>query len=185
MFFKQFSRKLSENINGVAVARQLHSNGHLIEMTVDQIVTIDGKGSTFSTIEEARKFIKQQYESDALEQEVAQEIYEEISDSKIAKIIVEHHNIKVTDTLIESYVELASSKLFTVDPVAYDIRQLNKIDKIVEGKIDYKLQDGSIVAINHNTQEHLNNLLEQQNEIVNYMRESKENFISVIQQIRE
>ena len=185
MHFKQFSRKLSENINGVAVARQLHTNGHLIEMTVNQVVTIDGKESTFNTIEEARKFIKQQYEAESLEQEVAQEIYEEISDSKIAKIIAEHHNIKVTDTLIESYVELASSKLFTVDPVAYDIRQLNKIDKIVEGKIDYKLQDGSVVAINHNTQELLNNLLEQHNEIVDYMRESKENFLNVIQQIRE
>lgn len=185
MYFNQFNRKLSEQITGVTVIKQLRCSGHLIEMTVNQVVTIDGKESEFATIEEARQFIKQQYESESLEQEIAQEIYEEISDSKIANIIAEHHNIKVTDTLIESYVELASSKLFTVDPVAYDIRQLNKIDRIVEGKIDYKLQDGSIVAINHDTQELLNNILEQHNEIVDYMRKGKDNFISVIQQIRE
>lgn len=185
MHFKQFTRKLSQSINGVAVARQLHSNGHLIEMTVDQVVTIDGKESQFSTIEEARQFIKQQYKSETLEQEVAKELYEELSDVKVANIIKEYHDIKVTDTLIESYIELASSKLFTLDPVAYEIRKLNSLDKLIENKIDYKLNDGSIVAINEATQDVLNNLLEQHNEIVEYMRESKENFLSVIQQIRE
>lgn len=185
MHFSQFSRKLSESINGVAVARQLHSNGHLIEMTVNQVVTIDGKESTFSTIEEARKFIKQQYKSETLEQEVAKELYEEISDVKVANIIKEYHDIKVTDTLIESYVELASSKIFTLDPVAQDIRKLNRLDKLVENKIDYKLNDGSIVAISESTQELLNNLLENKNDIVEYMRESSENFVSVIKQIKE
>ena len=185
MYFNQFNRKLSENITGVAVETQLRSNGHLIEMTVDQIVIIDGNESTFISVEEARRFIKQEYYTENLEQEIAQDIYDEISDTKIAGIIKEHYDVKVTDSLIESYVELASSKIFTTDPVAFDIRQLNRFDKLVEGKIDYKLDDGSIMAINNNTQSIINNILQNHNDIVSYMRESKENFLNVIQQIKE
>jgi hypothetical protein len=185
MYFNQFSRKLSENKTGVAVARQLRCNGHLIEMTTEQVVTIDGVKTEFYTIAEARDFIKQTYYTDELEQEIAQDIYEQMSDEKVAKIIAEHHDVKVTDTLIESYIELASSKIFTVDPVATQIRDLNKFDKLVEGKVDFKLNDGSVVAINKDTQLHINNLLQNHNEIVEHMRESKENFLSVIQQIRE
>ena len=88
-----------------------------------------------------------------LEKEVAQEIYEEMAESRIAKIIKEHYDIKVTEQLIESYVELASSKLFTIDPVVLKIRELNKLDSIIENKLDYVLADGSIVAINEETQQ--------------------------------
>ena len=185
MYFKQFNKKLSEDITGVAVESQLHSNGHLIEMTVDQVVTIDKEKTDFATIEEARQHILKQYNTKELEEEIKTEVYEDIADNKIAKIIKEHHDVKVTDTLIESYIELASSKLFTVDPVVQDIRELNKLDKLVEGKIDYKLNDGSIIAINEYTQLRLNSLFKNQKEIIEHMRESKENFISVLKQIGE
>lgn len=185
MYFKQFSKKLSEDITGVAVARQLHSNGHLIEMTVDQVVTIDKEPTDFATIEEARQYIKTQYDTKDLEEQIKTELYDDIADNKIANIIKEYHDVKVTDTLIESYIELASSKLFTVDPIVQDIRELNKLDKLIEGKIDYKLNDGSIIAINEYTQLRLNSLLKDQQEIIEHMRESKENFISVLKQIGE
>ena len=185
MYFKQFNKKLSEDITGVAVESQLHSNGHLIEMTVDQVVTIDKEKTDFATIEEARQHILKQYNTKELEEEIKTEVYEDIADNKIAKIIKEHHDVKVTDTLIESYIELASSKLFTVDPVVQEIRNLNKLDKLIEGKIDYKLADGSIIAINEDTQEQLNNLLDNQQEIIEYMRQSKDNFIHVLKKIGE
>jgi hypothetical protein len=185
MYFKQFSKKLSHDITGVEVARQLHSNGHLIEMTTEQVVLIDKEPTEFDTIEEARQYIKTQYETQELEEQIKTELYEDISHNKIANIIKEHHEVKVTDTLIESYIELASSKLFTVDPVVQEIRALNKLDKLIEGKIDYKLSDGSIIAINELTQEKLNNLLDNQQEIIEYMRESKENFIYILKKIGE
>ena len=82
-------------------------------------------------------------------------------------------------------MELASSKLFTIDPVINEIRNLNKLDKLIEGKIDFKLNDGSVVAINKDTQHHINNLLQNHNDIVEHMRESSENFLGVIKQIKE
>lgn len=185
MYFGQFNRKLTEQKSGVSVARQLRCFGHLIEMTTDQIVTIDGETTDLNTIEEARQYILNKRYEEQLEEEAKTDLYEELSDTTIAEIIQEHHNVKVTDTLIESYLELASSRIFTIDPVVQDIRGLNKLDKLVEGKIDYKLNDGTIIAINESTQEQLNILLQDQQEVIEYMRESYTNFLDVLEQIGE
>ena len=58
----------------------------------------------------------------ALEEQAKKELYEELSDKTIANIIKEHHDIKVTDTLVESYKQLASSNIFSVDPVVQGIQ---------------------------------------------------------------
>jgi hypothetical protein len=129
---------------------------------------------------------KEQEEFNAsLVEEVTKEIYEEIPNNKIAEIIKEYHDVKVTDTLIESYIELASSNIFSVDPVICELRKINKLDTLVEGKLNYTLDDGSVIAINEATQEYLNKLLQNQNEIIEYMRESKDNFLNVLKQIGE
>ena len=75
--------------------------------------------------------------------------------------------------------------MFSVDPVVQDIRSLNKLDRLVEGKLHYVLSDDTIVAISEHTQSRLNNLLQNQTEIIEYMRESKENFFHVLEQIEE
>lgn len=118
-------------------------------------------------------------------EEVVKEAYEEIPLVKVAEIIKEHHDIRVTDTLIESYVELASSNIFSVDPVVCELRKFNKLDRLIEGKINYTLNDGNVIAIDEATQEYLNKLLQNQTEIIEYMRESKDNFLNVLTQIEE
>ena len=75
--------------------------------------------------------------------------------------------------------------MFSVDPVVHSIRSLNKLDRLVEGKLHYVLKDESIVAISESTQERLNNLLQNQTEIIEYMRESKDNFMYVIAKLEE
>jgi hypothetical protein len=164
---------------------RVHSYGHIIEQTSNGKILIDGEKTSFTDLEEARQYIKTQKYTKTIEEQVKTELYEDIPDNKIANIIKEHHDIKVTDTLIESYIELASSKLFTVDPVVLDIRNLNKLDKLIEGKIDYKLADGTIIAINESTQDKLTELFKDEQEIIEHMRESKENFIDVLKQIGE
>ena len=66
-----------------------------------------------------------------------------------------------------------------------EIRNLNKLDKLIEGKIDYKLADGTIIAINESTQDKLVELFKDEQEIIEHMRESKDNFIEVLKQIGE
>ena len=167
------------------VVESVRSYQHIIEKFEDGSVLIDNKPSEFKSLEEARSYIKNKQYSKNLEQKISKQIYEELSENRIANIIREHHKIKVTDTLIESYIDLASSKIFTVDPVVQEIRKLNKLDVVVENKIHYELSDGSIVAINETTLSVLNNLLQNQKEIIEYMRESKDNFLHVLTKIEE
>ena len=178
MYFNQFKSKL----NGSEIKSHAYSYGHLIEQTEHSIL-IDGVQTEFESLEEARNYIKQEQISVALGEEIAKELYEELSNNKVASLIKEHHDIKVTDTIIESYKDLASSKVFSLDPVVEEIRALNKLDKLIEGKLDFELNDGSIIAINETTFNQINNILNEHNDVIAYMRESKENFIAVVEQL--
>jgi hypothetical protein len=179
MNYKDFTKKLKRS----DVVESVRSYLQLIEKLEDGKVLINGIETEFISIEEARQYIKQDYISHKLEEQASKELYEELSDTIVANIIKEHYNIKVTDTLIESYIELASSQIFSVDPVVQKIRSLNKLDRLIEGKIHYVLNDQFVVAIDEKTQEKLNNLLQNQTEIIEYMRESKENFMYVISKL--
>jgi len=181
MYYKQFIKSVSRP-NVVETTR---SYGNIINVLVNGKIVVNSNDTEFKSLEEARNYIKTKKTLENIEQEVTDEIYESISENKIAKIIREHHDIKVTDTIIESYIELASSNIFNVDPVVYEIRKLNAVDRIIENRIHYKLNDNSMVVIKESTQARLNNLLGNQKEIVEYMRESKENFLNVIQQLEE
>lgn len=177
--------ELKSSLRKSNIVESVRSYLQLIERTEDGKILINGLNTSHKTIEEARKYIKEDYETHQLADKIAKDTYQEISEHTVASIIKEHHNIKVTDTLIESYVELASSNIFSVDPVVQKIRSLNKLDRVVEGKLHYILADNSTVAINEDTQDVLNKLLGNQTEIIEYMRESKENFFRVLEQIEE
>lgn len=181
MYFSQFSKKLS----GDRIVEQLRCYDHIIQKDEDGVIYIGNAKTKFTELEEARKYIKQQYDTVKLEKQVKTEIYEELSDNKIVDIISKYHDVKITDTLIESYIDLASSKLFTLDPVVEDIRKLNKLDHLVEGKIDYKLEDDSMIAINQNTNDTLKRLFKDHSDVVEHMRQTKENFVKVLKQIGE
>lgn len=185
MNYTKFSKFVRENTVRAEIVEEIRSYGNVIQKTLDGKVLINNEETEFTSLEEARTYIKNKTYSDNLEQQVTKQIYEELTDNRIANIIKEHHNVKVTDTLIESYIELASSKIFTVDPVVQEIRKLNKLDALVEGKIHYELNDGCVVAINQETQTELNNLLANDKDIVEYMRESKSNFFYVLNKIKE
>ena len=180
MRFSQFKKTLTPGIS-----EQVRSYGHVIQKSEDGVILVDNEVTDFTGLEEARQYIVRQEQAKQIEEEVKTDLYEELSDNIIANIIQEHHDVKVTDTLIESYIEFASSKIFTVDPVVTEIRKLNKLDKLVEGKIDYILNDESVIAISENTQQKLNSLFNGHPEVIEYMRESSDNFLQVIRKLGE
>jgi len=181
MRYYEFTKSLKRS----DIVESIRSYLQLIEKTEEGKVLINGIETEFTSLEEARQYIKQDYISHQLEEQVSKDLYEELSEHTVANIIKEYHDIKVTDTLIENYIQLASSHMFSVDPVVQDIRSINKLDRLVEGKLHYVLKDDSIVAIDERTQLRLNNLLHNQTEIIEYMRESKENFFHVLEQTEE
>lgn len=185
MKYSQFQKRLNQKVLGSGIISQTHCFGHIILETADEI-TIDGQDTTFSTINEARNFIKQQQMCNRIEREIQQEQYDNLPGNKVANIIKEHHsNVRVTDTLIESYVELAASKVFTADAVALEIRNLNKLDRLIESHVDFKLDDGTVIVISEGIQSLINNTFAGHLDVVNHMRLNKENFLSVLDQLED
>lgn len=180
MLYKQFAASLKRP----NVVESVRSYNQIIEQTDDGVVYINKLKTEYATVKEAKEFVKEQHMSEQLEEQVSKEVYEELSDQTVAAIIKEYHNVRVTDTLVESYTQLASSRMFSIDPVVHEIRKLNKLDSVVEGKLHYVLDDESVIAINESTQSKLNKLLHGHDDVVDYMRESADNFLRVIEQIK-
>ena len=175
--FNKFRKSLKEDLG---VLDSYTCFDKTVVIAEDLTVTIDGiqLDEQFESLEEARSYTKSYIETENLLEDIDTEIPEE----KVANYIRQYHNVdKITDTLIESYIELASSNLFTVDPVVLAIKERTATE--FSSKLEYELADGSIVAINEDTQETLNNLLQDKPEIVDYMRESKDNFMRIIREI--
>ena len=179
MRFSQFTKRLKKDLYGSSVVAEEIFLGESLVQTEDGRVLVNGKDTQLTSIEEAKQYIHQI----KFEEEIAKELYEDIPDVKVAALIREHHDVKVTNSLIESYIELASSKTFSIDPVVSGIRAFNSFNSTVENKIDYMLDDGSIVAISEETQQELNTILEDKYQLVEYMRESKDNFMHVLREL--
>ena len=131
----------------------------------------------FKNLEEAREYAKSYINNSIILEDIDTVIPEE----KIVNLVSKYHSsIKITDKIVESYLDLASSNLFTIDPVLLEIKQ--RVSSL-PGKIEHKLSDGSVVAISEETQNLLNTLLEDKYQIVEYMRESKQNFMRIIKEV--
>jgi hypothetical protein len=131
------------------------------------------------SLEEARVYVRKYIEHKKIVETVDSLIPEE----KVVNLIKQYHNIdKITSTLVESYIELASSNIFSIDPVVIAIKENSSQ---LPGKLEYELEDGSKIAISEDTQKRLSNLLEDKYQIVEYMRKSKDNFMYVIKELEE
>jgi len=156
--------------------------GDRIAITNDLAVYVNNKKTdlVIESLEEAREDIVSYIKNNKLVNDIDNIIPEE----KIATLIRKYHKVnKITDTLVESYIELASSNMFSIDPVITEIKRQTVGN--FNNKLEYTLNDGSVVAIDEETQSNLSTLLKNKYEIIDYMRESKNNFMYVIKQIGE
>ena len=182
MFYSEFTQKLNET---KGVKRTLRYYNHLIESDDYGLIYVDGDETLFETLEEARESIKQDITAKKLAQEVTKDTYEELTENTIVKVILKYSYDKITDTLIENYVSLASSNVFTIDPIVCELRKINKIDRLIEGKTHFVLDNGDKVALEGATIKRINSLLEGQDEIVNHMKKSSDNFLHVVSLLEE
>ena len=101
--------------------------------------------------------------------------------SNIETSIKEHHHLDaVPSSLVEHYNTLIESKRFSVDPVVIDLREPTST---LYNKVNYTLEDGSVVSIDESTRDIMRNLFFNKYNEVSYMNESKENFLKIIQLI--
>lgn len=184
MQFQQLVSQINQVTVGTEIAETVTCFGHLIQEAVTGEIFVDRSPSLFMSLDEAKDFIKQQKIREELQEEIHEQQFTEISSIKIADIIKQHHNnVKVTDTLVESYVELASSGLFTTDSVALSIRDINKSTRLIESHIDFKLDDGTVVVISEHLQHKLNNIFAGHSDVVNHIRSDRDTFLGILNQL--
>jgi hypothetical protein len=178
---KSFSNFKKQVLEQTGLVESFSFYGNDIEITTDLEVYVNGSLiNTVNTLEEAREYAKTYIQDTKMLENIDTTIPEE----KVAQFIRQYHKIeKITDTLVESYIELASSNMFTVDPVVTAIKESKTAE--FTGKVQYTLNDGFVVAIDVSTQKLLNNLLANKNEVVEYMRENKNNFVRIIKELGE
>ena len=129
------------------------------------------------SLEEAREYARNYIEH----KKVIDNIDSLIPEEKVVTLIKKYHNLdKITSTIVESYINLASSDTFSLDPVITELKET-----FITGKYTYKLEDESIVAISEQTHEMLCDLLEDKYQIIEYMRKNKDNFMRVVRELKE
>jgi len=179
MKYTQFLDNIHSNMTGSDIKARSNCYGFTIVETVDSIF-IDGIHTDLTNLEEAKQYIKNQLVQESIVNQIRTE---ELSLNTVADIITRHHDIRVTDTLIESYIDLASSKIFTIDPVVKDIKTKNKLDEVLEDHYEFILEDGSKILVSNEMLQLINNTLGKHTDVIEHMRESKDNFFHVLELI--
>lgn len=186
MNYKKLQSSLYEKLTGTGIARQVTCYEHVISEGDDGVILIDKQPTLFHTLQEAKRHIVETKIQQSVLNELQEEMYQDLPDNKIASIIRKYHSdVKVTDTLIESYVQLTASKAFNVDPVSLEIKKTNNLDTLIEGRLDFTLNDGTSVVVSEDLYNRINNIFGQHEDVIKYMRESVENFLSVVDQIED
>lgn len=176
--YNKFKSKIYESVN---LLDSFIYREKRVTISSDLHVSIDAlpAGTKFSSLEEAAEYAKNQIDN----QEVLENV-DIISEAKVVEIIKKHEvTNRVTNQLVEAYVEFVSSKDFSIDPVVTEIK--GKFNDSQFNKLEYVLKDGTIVALDEQTVAKLSNELKDKYKLVEHMCESKENFMQVVRQLEE
>lgn len=117
--------------------------------------------------------------------QIKEDIFKATPKHLVADIIASNYpSVRVTDKLIESYLDLALTKQFTVDETIRDIRALNSFDSLYEDKTIFVLDDSSTVVVSNETYDKICESINNQ-DTIKFMRKNKENFLNCIDVLQE
>lgn len=182
MNYSEFTSSAYEELG---IQSEIECFEHTLALTTDDRILVDGVETSFKTLKEAREHIKSS--SDGPRQvDIREEVFRAIPQQMVVDLIRKYHpETKITNKLVESYLVAAADRVLSTDYTLRDLRSLYPADTVFENHTDYKLDDGSVVMISESTQKTLNKILGKHQNIIDHMRESKENFMDVINQIED
>lgn len=118
-------------------------------------------------------------------EQIKEEIFKDTPHHLVADIIaICNPGVKITNRLIETYLDIASSKEFTLDKTISEIRKLNRFESLIAQKHIAELDDGSRIAIDDETYAKLQESINSMN-VVEFMCKNRDNFLSVAEIILE
>lgn len=142
MKYSQFVKRQQDLLYECPISKEARIEGNHVAILENGNVFMNRQQTGFSSLDEAIRFIK----TETYKEKAWVEAFNKLPANTLASIIREHNKDKITNSLIESYLDVAFNKTFTVDPIVIKIRELVELNAI-DGKIDFVLEDGSTVAI--------------------------------------
>ena len=117
--------------------------------------------------------------------QIQEDIFRATPRHLIADIIASNYpDARITDKLIESYMDLSLTRQFTTDKTISEIRRLNSFDADFEDKLTFILDDDSKVIVSEETYQHICECINS-NDTIQFMRKNKENFLNCVNIIQE
>lgn len=182
--YNKFISKLSNTIVKESISFSKYYYGYTIDATNSNKIYINKELTSYTNINEAISYIDSKKYANVYS-EINKDNYNYIQKNLLSDIIHKYNNnIKITENLLESYINKVKNKEFTSNKILSEIRKINKLGSKFNKKIDYILEDGSQVIIDMDTQDHINKLFENHSDVIEYMSENKKNFLKVINQIK-
>ena len=118
--------------------------------------------------------------------EIREDLYRLIPESVVIELIRKHHpDARITNTMLEHYYGESQAQNLTTDKTTLEIRRLNPADAVFESHTEYRLNNGDCVVISEQTGKRLNKLLGENPIILDYMKESAETFMDVVNELEE
>lgn len=186
MNYKQFHETINYKLTGVKLSPGVLYRGSLIQQSPGGDVYVDQQKVAAGTISEAKQAIDQQVVVENIRKQLREQEYDTNLISTVAGIVASHKpGIKITDTLIERYIHTATTKQLSADPVVLEVRQKNVFDNVLDGYLDFILEDGSTVIVSDQTCATINNVFGKHADVIAFMAESKDNFLDVVNQLKD
>lgn len=176
--YNNFKSKIYETVN---LADSFIYHDKRVTVSKDLNVSIDSLqvAIKFASLKEAVQYSKDLIDSRDLLSDA-----DVIPEAKIVDLIRKHNAVdKITSQVVESYASCIASKNFTIDPVVTEIKSTYSNSQF--NKLEYILDDRTTIALDEQTILKLRNISEDKYNLVEHMRESKENFMQVIRQLEE
>lgn len=160
--------------------------GKVAHFNTNNELILEGKFvGKFKSIKEAKEYCVSLRMSDELKEEVQlQPTY--LTEAQIALALKEDGEIKPSETMVSSFKTIIETKQFVPVNVLIQLRERTRNIEL-PGKMDYILQDGSKVAIDIETNNRLNKLIDvkESANLLNFMTKNSKNFLNVVEQILE
>jgi hypothetical protein len=157
---------------------------HFIKNTLVLDGEVVGK---FVGLKEAQEYCNSLHMSSVLVDELSSKDPVVLSEEKIAFTLAEQVEVRVTETMVNSFKNLLETRKFAPYNSLIALREQAKDLSQFPGKIEYEMNDGSKVLLDIETNLQLNKIvdLRESNDLIMFMTQTSANFVMCVELLIE
>lgn len=141
----------------------------------------------FIGLKEAKEYCEALHMSGLLAEELSSKDKIELTEEKIAFTLSEQSEVRVTETMVKSFKELAETHQFAPFNSLLVLREQARDLSQFPGKVEYVMGDNSKVLLDIETNLRLNKIMDlrESKDLISFMTQSSTNFVMCVEQLLE